>query len=86
MYVPSAITLIRLYASFGASSGATETYTIAIRDNGSTVMSCSISEANTDSACTASGSVSVSAGHFIQAQFSTVNGAGRQPKVALTFQ
>ena len=89
MYVPSAITLIKLYASFGdAAATAGITYTIGIRDNGATVMSCSIVGPTTDFACTASGPVSVAAGHFIQAQFSAVGvgATGQQPKVALTFQ
>ena len=89
MYVPSAITLIKLYVSFGDTPAAGQSQTITILDNGSsTAMSCSISDPTTASGCTASGSVSVAAGHYLQAQFTSVggSGSGRQAKVALTFQ
>jgi hypothetical protein len=81
--VTSATTISNLYAQFGAAPGTSNTYTAHVRDNGTSVMSCSVT-GTTATACSNSTATAVAAGHFIQVQFIRSGGSNQPVKVALT--
>jgi hypothetical protein len=80
--VLQATTISNLYAQFGAAPGGTNTYTANVRDNGATVMSCTVT--GTATACSNSTATAVAAGHFLQVQFVRSGGSNQPVKVALT--
>jgi hypothetical protein len=79
----TATTISNLYAQFGAAAGSGNTYTAHVRDNGVSVMSCSVT-GTTATACSNSTATPVAAGHFVQVQFIRVGGSNQPVKVALT--
>jgi hypothetical protein len=69
-------TLSSVWATTDATPAAGKSWVVNVRKNGTSVLSCTVSAG--DTSCEGAGSVSVSAGDFLQVQLTTANGAANK--------
>ena len=76
--------LSRLTAVASVAPAVGKSYVVNVLDNGTSVLSCTVAAAS--NSCANTGSVAVAAGHFIQVQVATANGAANSGwKLLVTF-
>ena len=76
-------TISNLYAQSNTTPSGSDTYTVAVLDNGTSVFTCTVTSAA--ATCTNTGSVSVAAGHYLEVQI-TNNGAAAAARWRVSFR